>query len=128
MHNNIFAPATSKRLGEVLPDIDKWEGALNSFYRLGGTTIPDMTKVMIAMGTLPARTNTSIRLALKGITDYAVFKDTLQDNVRFLESMEEHPDRQTSPKTPTSMSPNQQEATRSKRKLIWKLSSRKPST
>ena len=37
------------------------------------------------MGMLPANTNSSIRLALKGINVFASFKDTLRDNVRFLE-------------------------------------------
>ena len=40
---------------------------------------------MIAMGTLHASTNSSIRLSLKGIYNYAGFKDTLRDNIRFLE-------------------------------------------
>ena len=40
---------------------------------------------MIAMGTLPASTNSSIRLALKGIYNYSSFKDTLRDNIRLLE-------------------------------------------
>ena len=48
-------------------------------------TIPDGTKVLIAMGRLPANTNSSIRLALKGIINFVRFKDTLRDNVRFLE-------------------------------------------
>ena len=47
--------------------------------------IPDDTKVLIAMGMLLANTNSSIRLALKGINVLASFKDTLRDNVRFLE-------------------------------------------
>ena len=34
---------------------------------------------------LPANTNSSIRLALKGISNFASFGDTLRDNVRFLE-------------------------------------------
>ena len=37
------------------------------------------------MGMLLANTNSSIRLALKGISNLARFKDTLRDNVRFLE-------------------------------------------
>ena len=47
--------------------------------------MPDGTKVIIAMGMLPLSTNPSVRLALKGIRDYASFKDTLRENVRFLE-------------------------------------------
>ena len=37
------------------------------------------------MGTLPASTNASIRLALKGIYNCAGFKGTLRDNIRCLE-------------------------------------------
>ena len=44
-----------------------------------------MTKVTIATGTLPASTNASIGLVLKGINHYASFKDTLSDNVKLLE-------------------------------------------
>ena len=47
--------------------------------------MPEAMKVMIAMGTLPASTNWSIRLALKGIYNYAGFKDTLRENICFLE-------------------------------------------
>ena len=47
--------------------------------------MPDGTKVIIAVGMLPMRTNPSVRLALKGIRDHASFKDTLRENVRFLE-------------------------------------------
>ena len=78
-------PPASRRLGDVLSDLDKWEGTLNEFYQCGGATVPEATKVMISMGTLPASTNSSIRLALKGIYNYASFKDTLRDNIRFLE-------------------------------------------
>ena len=60
-------------------------GYLNKFYRLSGAVIPNMTKVIITMGTLPASTNASIRLALKGITSHAGFKDTLWDKIRFFE-------------------------------------------
>ena len=58
---------------------------LNELYQCSGVTVPDATKVMIAMGTLPARTKASIRLALKGIYNYAGFRDTLRDNIRFVE-------------------------------------------
>ena len=85
MHKNVYGPPTSRRLGDVLSDLDKWEGTLNEFYQCGGAPIPEATKVMIAMGTLPASTNSSIRLALKGIYNYASFKDTLRDNIWFLE-------------------------------------------
>ena len=84
MHKNVYGPPTSRRLGDVLSDLDKWEGTLNEFYQCGGAPIPEATKVMIAMGTLPASTSSSIRLALKGIYNYASFKDTLRDNIRFL--------------------------------------------
>ena len=47
--------------------------------------MPDGTKVIIAMGMLPLSTNSSVRLALKGLRDYASFKDTLRENVRFQE-------------------------------------------
>ena len=50
----------------------------------GGATTPEATKVMIAMGSLHASTNSSIRLALKGIYNCAGFKDTLRDNMCFL--------------------------------------------
>ena len=46
--------------------------------------MPESTKVIIAIGMLPLSTNPSVRLALNGIRDYAGFKDTLRENVRFL--------------------------------------------
>ena len=66
-------------------DVEKWEGQLREDYQCGGPTIPEGTKVLIAMGILPASTGASIRFALKGINDFAQFKDTLRDNIRFLE-------------------------------------------
>ena len=80
-----MTPPTSRRLGDVLTDIEKWEGQLREYYQCGGAVIPDGTKVLIVMGMLPANTNSSIRLALKGINVFASFQDTLRDNARFLE-------------------------------------------
>ena len=75
-HKAVMTPPTSRRLGDVLTDIEKWEGQLREYYQCGGAVIPDGTKVLIAMGMLPANTNSSIRLALKGINVFASFKDT----------------------------------------------------
>lgn len=80
-----MTPPTSRRLGDVLNVIEKWEGQLREYYQCGGAVIPDGTKVLIAMGMLSANTNSSIRLALTGISVFANSKDTLRDNVRFLE-------------------------------------------
>ena len=84
MHRSVHNPPTSKRLGDVLHDLDAWEGRLNEFYRCGGETIPDGTKIIIAMSILPSNTDTSIVLALKNIRGYAEFKDAIRDNVRFI--------------------------------------------
>ena len=59
--------------------------SMSSTHQCGGATAPDATGAMIAMGTLPAGTSASIRLALKGIYNYGGFKDTLRDNIRILE-------------------------------------------
>ena len=81
-HKSVMNPSTSKRLGDVLVDIEKWEGRLREYYhQCGGSTIPEGTKVPIAMGILPASTNAGIRLPLNGINDFAQFKDTLRDSI-----------------------------------------------
>ena len=42
--------------------------------------MPDGTKVLIALDTLPANTNPNIRLGIKGINVHATFEDALRDN------------------------------------------------
>ena len=69
---------------------DGWEGPLTEYYKCGGPVVPDVTKVLIAMGVLPSSTNASVRLALKGINVYATFRDTLHENVRFFEERGQH--------------------------------------
>ena len=49
-HKGVMTPPTSRRLGDVLNDIEKWEGQLREYYQCGGAVIPDGTKVLIAMG------------------------------------------------------------------------------
>ena len=54
MHQGVHNPPTSRRVGDVLTDLDKWEGQLTKYYECGGPMVPDGTKVLIAMG-VPAR-------------------------------------------------------------------------
>ena len=74
MHNEVHSPPASRKLQDVMTDLDNWEGQLREYYECGGDTIPDKTKVVIAMGKLPANTPSSLRRALRGITDYSTFK------------------------------------------------------
>ena len=84
MHKVVHNPPTSKRLGDGLEDLDKREEQHTECYKCGGPMVPDGTKVFIAMGMLPASTSLSAKPALKGIRNYATFKDALRDNVPFL--------------------------------------------
>ena len=77
-HKTVMSPSTSRKVGDVLIDIEKWESQLRKYCQCGGPTIPDGTKILIAMGILSASVKASIRLALKGINDFANFKDSLR--------------------------------------------------
>ena len=79
-----MTPPTSRRLADVLIDIEKWEGQLRDYYQCGEPRSLMALNALIAMGILPANTNSSIRLALKEISNFASFRDTLRDNVRFV--------------------------------------------
>ena len=85
MHGDVHRPAPSKRLADVLGDIDRWEGMLVEFYRCGGAKLHDKTKVIVAMKMLPPNTPASLKMALKGIHCFETFKDELRQNIKFLE-------------------------------------------
>ena len=65
MHEGAHDPPTSRKLGDVLSDLDNREGQLAEYYKCGGPVVPDGSKVLIAMGMLPPSTNASARLALE---------------------------------------------------------------
>ena len=46
-------PPTSRRVGEVLTNIEKWEGQVKEYYQCGGPTIPDDIKILIAIRPAP---------------------------------------------------------------------------
>ena len=85
MHGDVHRPPSSKRLAEVMGDIDRWENMLVEFYRCGGEPLTDKTKVIIAMKMLPSTTPASLKMALKGIYCFEKFKDELRQNIKFLE-------------------------------------------
>ena len=47
--------------------------------------MPDKTKIINVMGMLPASAPGTLRLALKGMTNFEAFKDELEEQIRFLE-------------------------------------------
>ena len=85
MHNGIHSPAQSRRLADVMMNIDTWESHLREYYECGGDAIPDKTKIVIAMGMLPPTAPASLRRALRGITEFDAFKHELRGEIKFLE-------------------------------------------
>ena len=57
MHKDVHGPSASRWLNELMCDLDRWEGKLTKYYRCRGAMAPDGTKVLIAMGMLPANTS-----------------------------------------------------------------------
>ena len=53
MYRDIIKPSPSKRLSEVVQDIESWELQLTEYYKCGGEKLGDQTKVMTAMLMLP---------------------------------------------------------------------------
>ena len=43
-HKVVMTPSTSRRLGDALVEIEKWEGQVREYYLCGEATIPDGTK------------------------------------------------------------------------------------
>ena len=85
MHNEVHSPPTSRKLTDVLTELENWETQLREYYECGGDVIPDETKLVIAMGKLPANTPSSLRRALRGIVDYRVFKHDFCGGIKYLE-------------------------------------------
>jgi hypothetical protein len=85
MHRRVNNPAAVNKLSEVSPAIIRWEGELKDYYKSGGDVMPDRTKIINAMGMLPPTTPGSLKLALKGMTDFEAFKEELDEQIRFLE-------------------------------------------
>ena len=84
MHRDVHNPPMSRSLQHVMEDIDTWEGQLTEFVAAGGAPLPEMTKVISAMGILPKDTPTYVKMCLKDIEDLESFKDALRQNIQFL--------------------------------------------
>ena len=84
MHKKVNNPPPVDKLAQVAPAIIRWEGELKEYYKAGGDPMPDKTKIINAMGILPASAPGSLRLILKGITVYENFKYELDEQIRFL--------------------------------------------
>ena len=85
MHGVINNPPPSKRLSDVMSDLETWENRLVDYYRCGGDPISEKTKVIIGLKMLPSTAPASLKLALKGIHNFEKFKDEVRQNIRFLE-------------------------------------------
>ena len=85
MHRDIIKPPPSKRLTDVIGDIEAWEGRLTEYYRCGGDRLSDRTKVITAIDMLPPDTPHTLMLALKDMRDLEKLKDQLRQDIRFLE-------------------------------------------
>ena len=57
---------------------------MTEFVNFGGTPLPEMTKVIAAMGMLPSTTPTNVKMCLKDVETLEKFKDTLMENIQFL--------------------------------------------
>ena len=81
MHGDVHRPPSSKRLADVMYDIDKWETLLREYYRCGGSPLTDKTKVVVAMKMLPPSTPASVKMALNSIASFEAFKAELGQNI-----------------------------------------------
>ena len=85
MQSDINVPAKSKRLGDVMDDIEAWEGRLLDYYKCGGDHMSDKTKIIVCLRMLPPTTPSSLKMALKDLKDFEVFKDELRNNIKYLQ-------------------------------------------
>ena len=44
MHKEVHSPSASRRLGDVMNDLDQWESKLNKYYRCGERRCPTAQK------------------------------------------------------------------------------------
>ena len=84
MHRDVHNPPMSRGLQHVMEDIDAWEGQVTEFVAAGGAPLPEITKVISAMGILPKDTPTYVKMQLKDIEDLESFKDNLRQNIQFM--------------------------------------------
>ena len=45
MHKEVHSPSASRRLGDVMNDLDQWESKLNKYYRCGERRCPTAQKL-----------------------------------------------------------------------------------
>ena len=85
-HSFIPCTMTSTRLlGDVMVELDRWESKLREYYECGGKAIPDETEIVIAMKKLPSNTPSQVRRALRDTTGYNQFKHELYGENKYLE-------------------------------------------
>ena len=84
MHREVNNPPPSKKLSEVMADIDAWESSVVEFEMIGGAPMHEQTRIVCALGMLPEDTPASIRLALKDIETMEGLKDVLRSNIQYL--------------------------------------------
>ena len=85
MQEEINSLAKSKTLAAVREDIDRWEGKLQEYDKCGGDHMSDKTKTIVALKMLPPTAPSSLKMALKDIRDFEVFKDELRSNIKYLQ-------------------------------------------
>ena len=85
MQSDVNVPPKSKRLADVMDDIDTWEGQLLEYYKLGGDHMSDRTKIIIYLRMLPQATPSSFKMAFKGVGDFESSKDELRSNIKYLQ-------------------------------------------
>ena len=66
-------PPKSKKLSDVVKDTDQWEAQLFNDYKRGGDHMFERTQI-VCLRMLPARTPSSLKIALKGISEFEIFK------------------------------------------------------
>ena len=86
MYKGGINPKTSRNVGEVLHDLNVWEGHLEEYYRCGGAPLDERTNLLTTHRMIPHDTNPSIKLAVKKVGDYEGVKRELRTTLNFLDS------------------------------------------
>ena len=85
MHKDVTRPTASRRLTDVMRDLEKWESKLAEYYRFGGDQLSDKTLPLTALDMLPSRTNPSVHMAIHTARTYEELKVTLRKTITYLE-------------------------------------------
>ena len=84
MHTLVHDPPRSKKLSELMDDVEAWEHNIEDFMALGGQDISNEEKCVIVLKMMPPDTPATLIMALEDHADFETLKAKLDKQITFL--------------------------------------------